>query len=193
MRVRGDFWGGGRGQGETPAGPMSPRGPFTFFSIQKVLTDTTAIRHHPIDRPHNTLPQDVRPFGYPKTSSQPFLTSFPINQSSQTTQPHQTSFFGPQPRSSEPAHPDNRTFADHPASPPSLPPRKSPAAGGVTYRNRIYAGPGGLLGGGRGQGETPAGPMSPRGPFTFFSIQKVLTDTTAIRHHPIDRPRRRGG
>ena len=82
----GGLLGGGRGQGETPAGPMSPRGPFTFFSIQKVLTDTTAIRRHPIDRPHNSRHQDVRPFGYPKTSSQPFLTSFPINQSSQTSQ-----------------------------------------------------------------------------------------------------------
>ena len=39
------------------------------------------------------------------------------------------------------------------------PPEKAPPPGGGAYHNRIYAGPGGLFGGGRGQGETPAGPM----------------------------------
>ena len=142
-----------------------------------------------MDRLHNTLPQDVRPFGYPKTSSQPFLTSFPIKSvvPNYSTPPDvvfrpPTTILraGPTPTIERLLITPHLHLPYHPENPP--------VRGCAKCHNRIYAGLGGLLGGGRGQGETPAGPMSPRGSFTFFSIRKVLTDTTTIRRHPTSIP-----
>ena len=122
--------------------------------------------------PHDSRPQHVKPFGYPKTVSA--LSDLPSDQSvvpSYSTTPRvvfrpSTTILSARPTPTIERSLSNRHLylPYHPENPP--------VRGCAKCHNRIYAGPGGLLGGGRASGQTPAGPMSPGVLFRFSEFRK---------------------
>ena len=123
--------------------------------------------------PHDSRPQHVKPFGYPKTSTQPSLTCLPTKSvvPSYSTTPRVVFRPSTTTLSARPTPTIERSLSNrhlylpyHPDDPP--------VRGCAKCHNRIYAGPGGLLGGRRGGGQTPAGPMSPGVLFRFSEFGK---------------------